>query len=123
MQNHVFVSKHPVVTLQNHVFNPKGTFATYETLFHFQNTILHPCKTLFQFQNPFSQTATTVFKIDWISLNPIPAKIRNLIQLHHTLPKILYSFHQFLSEHHYDNRYRRGLRLPILLWLFYKTYS
>ena len=62
MQNHVFVSKRPVVILQNHVFNPKGTFTTCETLFHFQNTLLHPCKTLFQFQNPLLQPATAVFK-------------------------------------------------------------
>ena len=65
MQNHVFVSKHPVATLQNPVFIPKGTFVTCETLFHFQNTLLHPCKTMFQFQNPLSQPATAVFKTVW----------------------------------------------------------
>lgn len=62
MHNHVFVSKHPVVTLQNHVFNPKGPFATCETLFHFQNTLLQPSNTLFQFQNPLLQPATGIFK-------------------------------------------------------------
>ena len=65
MQNHVFVSKRPVVILQNPVFNPKGTFATCETLFHFQNTLLHPCKTLFQFSNALLQPATAVLKTIW----------------------------------------------------------
>lgn len=63
MQNHVFVSKHPVAILQKPVFNPKGTFATCETLFHFQNTLLQPSKTMFQFQNLLLQPATAVFKI------------------------------------------------------------
>lgn len=62
MQNHVFVSKHPVVILQNPIFNPKGPFATCETLFHFQNTLLQPSNTLFQFQNPLLQPATGIFK-------------------------------------------------------------
>ncbi len=78
MQNHVFVSKHPVVILQNPVFNPKGTFATCETLFQFQNPLSHAAKPCFNFKTnfcnprqPFSKPFDPIAALHWPFSKPI----------------------------------------------------